>query len=180
MVAILNGALAEFVPVALLAVAFSGLLMRMRVLSVSLVCSIVLGAYGSRAGLALTGNSSLACALLLGGLCGLVAGLGAATLDGHFVGKGGFLGLLASLGALRAVEGLLELIDGGGVTLMPIDLVSISRRLLGFPSWLAPGITILVMASIVQGILLNNTAAGVASVALGDDPELASLFGVAS
>lgn len=179
-VSIIPGGLAAFVVLGLVCTSLAGQLAWMRVITLSLVPSVAVGAYcGAVVGSWLPSMEPAAA------LCGaVVGGCGTALLggviDSRFVGRGASLTLLASLGFVAVLQGALTWITGGGVSAVAVDFGS-PPRVLGFlstPNWLPIGLMCLATSVAALWLFAEETWLGPGALALGDSMELAQLLGV--
>ncbi len=152
----------------------------LRILSVSLVAAMIVGAYSVKVAGALFAPTPIWGAMLFAVLGGAVIGLvGGSTHS--FIGKNHkALGLLASFGLLKVVQGGITVITGGGVEVFPLEIRT--PLPLGWPlaqpTWLLAGLVFMIASLLIHWYVLNRTWTGFAATAIGDDRALASLFGI--
>ena len=177
---IINNAAVPSVFLTLVAVALAGQVISLRVISLSLLCALVGGAYGAKAALELLHSDGLPVALLAGSIAGSVIGALGAMLDAVFRGNSRALALLGSLGLLKVTQGVITLSTGGGVQAFGARVNGALQygALLGSPVWLPYGLFIAVSAVLIHWWFLRSTQIGAAAVAIGDDPWLAAIFGI--
>ena len=177
---LLNNCLAAYVLLLLVCVALSGQVLLLRVVSLTLVAAIVAGAYGAKEALISTGWYNPVLALFFGAVTGgAVAAIGTLP-DMWFAAKGRVLGLLASLGFLKVMQGMITASTGGGVEVMPVAFSSLLPRgtFLSTPGWLIPGLVVCAFSVVVTVLLLYRTRLGNSAKAVGDNRILSTLFGV--
>lgn len=179
-VQLLNNGLASFIFLALVSIALAGQLHSLRVVSLSLVAAIVAGAYAAKGFVALTGSHSAFLGLVVACVAGAAVGAVGAQLDSRFDAHSKVLALLASLGFLKLVQGLLTAVTGGGIEALPIALPHILPAGAPFatPSWLVIGSLLVIGFAVFHWLVIDRTRLGAAAVAVGDNRVLASLFGI--
>src|SRR5229473_1792821 len=176
---IVNNAAVPIVFLTLVTVALAGQVLSLRVISLSLLCAIIGGAYFARAALDIFRSDTLGLALIAGFFGGTAIACLGAMLDAVFREKSKALALLASLGLLKVTQGVITLSTGGGVQAFIVRVGgTYDASFLRSPVWLPYGFCLAVGASLLHWWFLLRTPIGVAAVAVGDDPSLAALFGV--
>lgn len=177
---LVNNGLAAYFFLIAVCVALAGQFLSLRVISLSLVAAIAGGAYGAKASMSILGTESAAVAMASGVLAGMVTGGLGAAIDACFKRKAPMLALLASLGYLKVVQSVITLCTGGAVEVLAVRMPNPlpPGTLLSTPRWLFVGLIVVVVGAALQVVLLYRTALGASAVAIGDDIELASLFGV--
>ncbi len=177
---LLINATAAFVFVGLVSIGLSGQFQSLRVISLSVVAAIPTGAYAAKAICTITGTTSMALALVAALMIGTIVALIGAVLDSLLVSDKKVLALLASLGFLKLVQGGITAVTGGAVEVIAVDVPKLFLDGTPFasPPWLPLGLLSLMVAAILQWILLFRTRLGAGAVAVGDQRDLATLFGI--
>lgn len=177
---IVNNAAVPFVFLLLTVIALAGQVLSLRVISLSLFCALLGGAYGADEALTFCNSHSLGIALSSGLLIGALIGAIGAIVDAIFSRQSKALALLASLGLLEITQGVVTLLTGGGVEVLPVHVPRIlpTGTVFSSPSWLLYGFVLGIGAAIVYGWILNSTSIGLAAIAIGDNPNLAALFAI--
>ena len=177
---LINNGLAAYVFLLAVCVALTAQFFSLRVISLSLVAAIAGGAYGAKAVMSTLGTENVAVAMASGALVGVATGSLGAAIDAWFKKKTPILALLASLGYIKVVQSVITLCTGGAIEVLAVNMPNPlpTGALLSTPRWLFVGLIAVVVATLLQAFLLYRTALGASAVAIGDDIELASLFGV--
>lgn len=177
---LLLNVLATFIIYSLISFALVGQFSYLRIVSVSLVTSLIAGAYAAKWVFQNTANfaisSSIIVAILIGALLGFVGALIHCKI-GH---KHRALGLLASLGYLRLIQGSIVVVTGGTIETFPFYFKSpLPPDAFGSqPPWLFAGVIAVAICGLIILLLLRKTRLGLEAIAIGDDIELASIFGI--
>jgi len=177
---LINNGLAAYLFLAATCVALSGQFLSLRVVSLSLVASIAVGGYGAREVTAVLGTKNILVALLAGAFAGWIVGAIGARIDAWFKNKVPVLALLASLGFVKIVQAVITMSAGGSVEVLAVNVPTSlpDGVILATPDWLFAGFVAFVLCAAFQTWFLYGTRYGKSAVAIGDDVELAALFGV--
>lgn len=177
---LLLNALATFVVYSLISLAMVGQFSYLKIVSVSLVTSLIGGAYAAKWTFE---NASwfpvflsISVAIIIGALLAFLGALIHRKI-GH---EHSALGLLASLGYLRVIQGGIVVATGGAIEVFPFCFKSLlPQGAFGSqPSWLFGGLLAVAICGLVIIILFRRTRIGLEAIAIGDDYELASVFGI--
>lgn len=176
---LVNNSLASGVPLVLMCVALAGQFQGLRVVSLTLLGSVVGGAYGSKIVLQSLQSESPVLAILAAATAGALIAVLGGLLDSQFTGRSRVLALLASIGFVRIIQGVATLRPGGSIETLAVNFRRLPDEFMfSEPAWLFPGLLLTAGCAVTQMLARKSIRWGLSAAAVGDDTFLATLFGV--
>jgi branched-subunit amino acid ABC-type transport system permease component len=169
---------ASWLILALTVLTFSGQFLYLRLITLSLAVSFAAGAYAA----ATIGPGPAVPRLLIG----MVGGIAAAIVGGLFDRWAGVhvraLALLASFGFVKVFQALIEISGHGGISALPIvfHTPNLFPKWLTSPVWLPTAMIGFLLFILLLGFAYRFAGLRLDAIAVGDDDDLATLFGVST
>ncbi len=179
---LLLNVLATFVVYSLISFALVGQFSYLKVVSVSLVTSVIGGAYAAKWAFQIFPAHAISYSIVIAIIFAAFLGFVGALIHCKIGYKQRALGLLGSLGYLRLIQGSITVSTRGTIETFPFCFKSpLPPNVYGSqPSWLFGGLIAVIICGLITAVLLAKTKVGLRAIAVGDDIELATIFGVPS
>ncbi|RPI19481.1 MAG: hypothetical protein EHM58_01345 [Ignavibacteriae bacterium] len=169
-------ALATSIGYSVFSLALYGQFTYLRMISISLVTSVIAGAYGCNYAYLMTNNPTIS--ILCGVICGIILGFCGAFLHIKIGREKEVMGLLGSFGYFVIIQGLITIITGGGIEAFKFIPPVSSNMLCSFtyPEWLLFGLIISVLLNVLYIIFQKFFSLSTKAIATGDNYELSKLL----